>query len=445
MDDGVWTGDSCRLHGGRMRESPERLPMRIQSGRDSATEFREATFSDGKVTEPGRDELANELAAFANARGGVLTLGVAGETRQVVGIPPDRQEDIERYVSGIVQDSIEPPLCPDIVWCELPDLDGRLRPVLRVEVERSLFVHRSPGGYLRRVGSSRRRLGTESLARLFRQRSQEQLVRFDEQTVPDATLDDLPREIWGRFQTAHIGHERDDVLAKHHLARRDESGSLRPTVAGVLMASADPRRWLPSAYVQAVAYRGTTIRTGTLAPYQLDAADVTGPLDVQIVEACRFVARNMKLAAFKDQGRVDRPQFDMAAVFEAIVNAVAHRDYSIHGSKVRLRLFRDRLELYSPGAIPDTMDLQDLPHLQATRNEVIASLLAKCPVPSNIPWLETHRRTMMDRHGEGVPVILDNSIRLSGRTPEYRLIGDAELLLTIYAPADAGAIQGSVP
>ena len=98
VDDGVWTGDSCRLHGGRMRESTERLPVRIQSGRDSATEFREAAFSDGKITEPGQDELANELAAFANARGGVLTLGVAGETRQVVGIPPDRQEDVERYV-----------------------------------------------------------------------------------------------------------------------------------------------------------------------------------------------------------------------------------------------------------------------------------------------------------------------------------------------------------
>ena len=419
-----------------MRESPERLLMRIRSGRDGATEFTEAVFSDGMVTEPDRNELADELAAFANARGGVLVLGVAGETRQVVGIPPDRQEDVERYVSGIVQDSIEPPLCPDIVWCELPDPDGRMRPVLRVEVERSLFVHRSPGGYLRRVGSSRRRLGTESLARLFRERIQEQLVRFDEQIVPDATLDDLSREVWSRFRTARTGEDRNDVLAKLHLARRDESGSLRPTVAGVLMASADPRKWLPNAYVQAVAYRGTTIRTGTLDPYQLDAADLTGPLDTQIAGACRFVARNMKVAAFKDQGRVDRPQFDMAAVFEAVVNAVAHRDYSIHGSKVRLRLFRDRLDLYSPGGIPNTMGLQDLPHLQATRNEVVTSLLAKCSVPSNVPWLETHRRTMMDRRGEGVPLILDNSIQLSGREPEYRMIGDAELLLTIYAPAD---------
>ena len=144
----------------------------------------------------------------------------------------------------------------------------------------------------------------------------------------------------------------------------------------------------------------------------------------------------MKVAAFKDQGRVDLPQFDIGAVFEAVVNTVAHRDYSIHGSKIRLHLFQDRLELYSPGAIPNTMSLQDLPHLQSTRNEVIASLLAKCPVPLDMPSFTTHRRTMMDKRGEGVPVILEKSKILSGRDPEYRLIGEAELLLTIYAPTD---------
>ena len=114
------------------------------------------------------------------------------------------------------------------------------------------------------------------------------------------------------------------------------------------MASKDPREWLPNAYIQAVSYRGVDIRIDeSTDPYQLDAADISGPLDFQVVESCRFVANNMKIPAFKDQGRLDRPQFDMTAVFEAMVNAVAHRDYSIHGSKIRLRLFSDRLELYS--------------------------------------------------------------------------------------------------
>ena len=91
------------------------------------------------------------------------------------------------------------------------------------------------------------------------------------------------------------------------------------------------------------------------------------------------------------------------------------------------------MELYSRGGIPNSMSVEHLPHLQSARNEFITSLLAKCPVPRDVPCLTTDRRTMMDRRGEGVPLILDNSRRLSGREPDYRLIGDAELMLTIHA------------
>lgn len=73
------------------------------------------------------------------------------------------------------------------------------------------------------------------------------------------------------------------------------------------------------------------------------AKDLDGPLDQQIIDACQFVFRNMRVEAFKHLGRHDRPQYDMETVFEAVVNAVAHRDYWIYGSKIRLRMFRDRL------------------------------------------------------------------------------------------------------
>ena len=140
----------------------------------------------------------------------------------------------------------------------------------------------------------------------------------------------------------------------------------------------------------------------------------------------------MKTAAFKNQGRVDRPQFDLTAVFEAVTNAVAHRDYSIHGSKVRLRLFENRLEIYSPGAIASSLTIDSLRYRQSARNETVCSLLAKCVAPDE-PWLEMDRRNIMERRGEGVPIILDNSETLSGRVPEYRLFDDAELMLTIHA------------
>ena len=418
-----------------MLDSPEDLLRRIRLGEDSVLELKEVVFAGERIKGPGRDQLADEIAAFANGRGGILVLGVDDSSREIVGIPLERIDAAEQYASEIVRDAIKPALYPMIERLELPDTGGRPRPVLRIEVSRSLFVHRSPGGYLHRVGSSKRQMEPDYLFRLQQQRSQARLIRFDEQIVPGARVEDLSAPLWERFRTTRTGAAPESLLSNLGMAREDD-GALRPTVAGVLLASADPRRWLPNAFIQAVVYRGTRVRPDLSGdPYQLDAADVTGPLDAQVEQACRFVARNMKVAAFKHMGRVDRPQFDVEAVFEALVNAVAHRDYSIYGSKIRLRLFGDRLELHSPGAIPNAISVERLEHLQSSRNEVVTSLLAKCPVPAGIPWLKTDRATLMEKRGEGVRLILENSRDLSGKEPEYREIDEAALMLTIFAPA----------
>ena len=417
-----------------MLEGRKALLDAIRLGETTFLELKEVRFAGNKVRGPGRNDLADELAAFANGRGGVCVLGVGDKSREIVGIPEDRVQQVVALVREVCTDSIEPPLAPVIDALRLPSDAGEELPVVRVEIERSLFVHRSPGGHLHRVGDSRRAMSQDYLARLFQQRSQTRIIRFDEQIVHQARLDSLFPKLWKRFRTSRTGDDRDDLLTKLHMARRDERGELRPTVAGVLMASRDPREWLPNAFVQAVAYRGKRVRPqGWGTPYQMDASDISGPLDHQVEQSCRFVARNMKILGFKGLGRVDRPQFDITAVFEAMVNAVAHRDYSIHGSKIRLRLFDDRLEISSPGSIMNSMTAEHLAHLQASRNDVVTSLLAKCPVPDDIPWLETDRETLMDRRGEGVPIIMENSQRLAGREPEYRLIDDAELLLTIHA------------
>jgi predicted HTH transcriptional regulator len=133
----------------------------------------------------------------------------------------------------------------------------------------------------------------------------------------------------------------------------------------------------------------------------------------------------------KAPNRIETPQFSMNAVFEAVVNAVAHRDYSIYGSKIRLHLFADRLELFSPGTIPNTMTIDSISERQSARNELISSLLARCPM--NVDANGSQRNFIMDKRGEGVPIILAESERLSGKRPEYRLLDDAEVKLTIFA------------
>jgi len=414
-----------------MFDSIADLIDKIRLGEDSYLELKEVRFAGQKVSAPHKDSLADELAAFANSRGGVCVLGV-DDTREVLGIPLERLDLVEDFVRQICLDSITPPLAPVIERLNLPSTSGEQFPVLKIDVTGSLFVHKSPGGYLHRVGSAKREMAPDYLARLFQQRSQARIIRFDEQPVPGALLNDLADELWQRFASPRVQESREVLLDKLAMARPDADGTLRPTIAGVLMASKDPRRWLPNAFVQAVAYRGTEVLPQGDTVYQLDAQDITGPLDAQVLAACHFVRKNMDKYATKDEGRHDMPQYDMTAVFEALVNAVAHRDYSIHGAKIRLRMFADRLELYSPGAIPNTMTVESLPYRQAARNEAITSLLAKCSVPET-DRADTGRSAMMDKRGEGVQLIISRTEQLSGQTPVFRLIDESELLLTIPA------------
>lgn len=409
------------------------LLEKIRLGEDTFLELKEVKFAGGKLRGPTQDGLADELAAFANSAGGVLVLGVEDKSREVIGIELDRLDAVETVLREACEQSIKPPLAPIIERMTLPDAGGTEQPVIRVEVKRSLFVHQSPGGYLQRVGSSKRPIPPDQLARLFQQRSQSRLVRFDELPVSGAVLDELSTPLWRRFALRNTPDDDITHLKKLAMVREDETGVLRPTVAGLLMGSERGQSYLPGAYIQAVAYRGTTVVPEGEALYQLDAKDITGPLDSQILQACDFVRKNMKVQAFKREGggRVDVPQFAMRAVFEAITNAVAHRDYSMHGSKVRLRLFADRLEIYTPGMLVNTMRPEDFPLRQAARNEVIASFLARCPVTD--PELGGERQFMMDRRGEGVPIIFEQTMRLASKSPVYQMIGQSELLLTIPA------------
>ncbi len=409
-----------------MYDSVEELLRKIRLGEDTALELKAVGVKGRKVIEPSREDLADEIGAIANTADGVLVLGVDDKTRDIIGIPLEKLEDVERFVYEVCNDSIRPPVTFRAFRIELPDSSGTLKPVLRVEIPRSLFVHESPRGYFQRQGSSRRKMPPDVLARLFQQRSQARLIRFEEQAVPETEFPDLDDKLVGRFVGTQPENART-TLHKMGLLTEDQTGDERATVAGLLMCSRCPERRLPGAFVQAVRYRGTRQDSN----YQIDAQEITGPLDEQIRYAVAFAVRNMAVAARKDPARIEVPQYSVRAVFEAVVNAVAHRDYSIHGSKIRLFLFDDRLELYSPGSLPNTVTIDSIALRQSTRNELITSLLAKCSV-YNLAG-EVDRSYFMEKRGDGVPIILTESRKLSGRDPAYRLIDDAELVLTIWA------------
>jgi predicted HTH transcriptional regulator len=174
-----------------------------------------------------------------------------------------------------------------------------------------------------------------------------------------------------------------------------------------------------------VHYSGTDRDANT----QLDAQDLVGPIDQQINGALEFVKRNMRIEATKAVGRIDIPQYDLGVLFEAIVNAVAHRDYSMTGRRIRLHMFADRLELFSPGQLSNSLTIDGLMENTVTRNEALVNLLSRYYQARE----EAGRQALIERRGEGVPKIINTSKELSGKEPEYRLVDDSELLLTIYA------------
>ncbi|HIG46185.1 MAG TPA: hypothetical protein EYQ20_07095 [candidate division Zixibacteria bacterium] len=120
-----------------------------------------------------------------------------------------------------------------------------------------------------------------------------------------------------------ISHHEPQTMEKMKLIGRDGDDVLHPTVSGVLMAMDEPESFVSSAYIEAVCHHHVEQN----AAYPLDAKDITGPLDVQIQEVYKFVERNMLVYAIRAPNRIYTPQFSMNAAFQAIVNAVVHREY----------------------------------------------------------------------------------------------------------------------
>ena len=406
-------------------DSPDDLARRIRLGEDSELELKRVLLAGARVTAPGRGDFADELAAFANGRGGTLVLGVDDKTRELLGLPIEHIDAVESWVREICNDAVKPSINAVIRKLELPDSTGKLVALIRVDVARSLFVHKGPGGYFRRLGSSKREVAPEVLARLFQERSQSRVIRFDESPVPGTSPAELDLQLARRFMR-ELAEPTDAWLRKMRIVADDGDRVPRMTVTGVLLCTQDPQRWMPHAQIQAVSYAGDRRDVN----YQLDARDLGGPLDAQVMEALHFVRRNMQVQATKMTARVEIPHFSERAMFEALVNAVAHRDYSMAGARVRLHMFGDRIELYVPGGLANTLTPDSMHLRQYNRNELIVSLLARCPLGAAEGLGRTY---LMDRRGDGVPIILDESTRLSGRAPEYSLIDDSELRLVIWA------------
>jgi len=218
------------------------------------------------------------------------------------------------------------------------------------------------------------------------------------------------------------------VLAVEPLTWETDAPIRNSTGLGVLLFSTEPARWISRAYTDLAVYAGPEPD----ADRQKDAKQLRGTVVEQIEAAMGYlqVSPYVPVAAIKDDwGRQDRPAYSLRALQEGIVNALVHRDYTVRGSPVRLFLFPDRIEISSPGRLPNTLTPADLfaGCQPIRRNQMLAGFLRDYTSPLT-------QRSYMEARGEGFLAMVRECQKVSGRRPALDVIGDS-VRLTIFAAA----------
>jgi ATP-dependent DNA helicase RecG len=307
------------------------------------------------------DQALEDLAAFANTRGGTLFVGVSDDG-EIVGVE-DPEAEIQRIANTAVS---RLGLTPSITQ---RTMDGREVIEVQVEPARGLVVHN--GRYRTRVGSTNRDLPQEQLARVMLDRSGQ-------------TWDALPSP-WGPDRVDVATLTRFAELARRRLPEIDASDPERTlrnlrvavgnrlTNAGVLLFAKDPQALFPQAQVRIGVFKGTEI---------MDSHGFEGTLWDQLNDGMerfrrllrvRFVVRVTE-PTLEGLQRKEIWEYPLDALREALINALIHRDYAAPAD-IQIRLMEDRLQFWNPGRLPPGIRLDQLRapnHPSVPRNPLIA-------------------------------------------------------------------------
>ena len=324
----------------------------IANGKNSGVEFKRDTLRNYN--------LAKELVAFSNLDGGMVLLGVEDDG-SISGLTRNR---LEEWVMTACRDKIRPGIIPffEIIKEVEPGKD-----VAIVRVPRDSYVHsqwhNNGHTYYIRVGTQSREPTQEELGRLFQQRG---MVRAEMQPVSGTTINDLDRlrlkDYFGRIRQQDVPDDGDDAGWRNLLINTNIMTEDGVTLAGILLFGITPNRYLPQAGIDAVAYQGTEKEYEAKERKQLRGAMTPlmdrneNLLEASLVEqAVDFVRRNTPVHSHLEDGarRVDTPTYPEEVIRETIVNALIHRDYLLSGTDIELAIYEDRLEVVSPGKLPN--------------------------------------------------------------------------------------------
>jgi|YNPNPStandDraft_1061719.scaffolds.fasta_scaffold14713_3 ATP-dependent DNA helicase RecG len=356
--------------------------------------------------------LAETLVAMANGHGGHILLGVRGQRR---GLPEglgSAEEALARLEEAARR--CTPPL-------ELPppgliSLGGT--EVLVVEVPAGLpHVYHCRGLYLRRSDQGNIPLSPPELRRLLLERSEE---GFERLPAAGASLDDLDMQEVNAYAARLRPLPVDGLqLLRERGCLVEVDGELRPTHAGLLLFGRNPQAFLPQARILLAHYPGTSPAGEPLRE------EAGGTLPAQIRQAEAFLQAHMRRGRLRVEAeRVEVTEYPLEAVHEALVNAVAHRDYSLGGDVIRVCMFQDRLEVYSPGGLPGPVTLENIRQERFSRNPVIARVLAELGLLRQLGYGVPRIFALMEEAHLPAPAVQETQ---------------AGFLLTLYGPGSVAS------
>lgn len=355
----------------------------ISNGENSGVEFKRDVI-DNRA-------LAKELVAFANLAGGQLLLGVEDDG-SISGIT---RPNLEEWVMTACRDKIRPEVIP--YFEVIKDVEpGKDVAVVRVEPGWAVHHvwHNNHRTYYIRVGTLSREASQEELERLFQQRGS---FRLEVRAVSGTSFKDFDvRRLKDYFQRLRQQPtpKDDDMTGWQTLLVNtefmlDEGSSVAATVGGLLLFAKKPNRFLSQAGIDAAAYPGR--EKDYAAKERAELRGAMTPLfssveskDSELVEnglveqAVDFVRRNTDVTATLEDGarRVERWTYPEEAVREAVVNALVHRDYLLSGTNIELSIFDDRLEIVSPGRLPNSITpVRMRTGCRAARNQLLKDVM----------------------------------------------------------------------
>jgi ATP-dependent DNA helicase RecG len=372
----------------------------LKNGENSGVEF--------KRDDIRPEKLAEAIAALLNLEGGHILLGVESDG-SVTGLTRDPAM-AEEWVMEVARTHVRPAAIP--YWETIPWDGGRILGIVTLPPDAPDKPYKAKRGSAwmtqMRVGTTTRDATDEEEARLYMQSGR---LPYDRRPVPGSSLDDFDRRrLVNYFRDLRQqgyplegdGESWIRLLVNTELMVEDRRRAMA-SAGGLLVFGTKPNRYLPQAGIAAVAYSGAE------KDYNAKArAALRGPIvslfpswanelgqgypktprtfsegsqltEAGVIEqALDFVRRNIDVKAWIDEGgrRQERWDYPLDAVREAVVNAIAHRDYTITVSDIELSIYSDRLEVISPGRLPNTVTVEKMrAGYRASRNELIKEVL----------------------------------------------------------------------